>query len=75
MSYDAGECQADRMIAAHVRDHVGQRGEQRIGRILRAGVGVLNRSPANSPVFRSINAHLMEEPPTSMPTARTMYSI
>jgi hypothetical protein len=33
-------------------------------------VGVLKRSLANAPVFRSTNAHLMDEPPTSRPTAR-----
>src|ERR1700744_2437796 len=35
-----------------------------------AGVGVLNRSLANAPVSKSISAHLMEEPPTSTPTAK-----
>jgi len=35
-----------------------------------AGVGVENRSPANAPVLRSMSAHLMEEPPTSTPTAK-----
>ena len=35
-----------------------------------AGVGVLKRSLANAPVFKSTSAHLMDEPPTSMPTAR-----
>src|SRR3984957_1384072 len=32
-----------------------------------AGVGVLKRSLANAPVFKSISAHLMDEPPTSIP--------
>jgi hypothetical protein len=31
---------------------------------------VLKRSLANAPVFKSTNAHLMDEPPTSMPTAK-----
>jgi hypothetical protein len=31
---------------------------------------VLNRSLANAPVFKSISAHLMDEPPTSTPTAK-----
>src|SRR5271167_2904290 len=35
-----------------------------------AGVGVLNRSLANAPVFKSISAHLIDEPPTSTPTAK-----
>src|SRR3982075_2557222 len=35
-----------------------------------AGVGVLKRSPANAPVVRSTSAHLMDDPPTSMPIAR-----
>jgi hypothetical protein len=35
-----------------------------------AGVGVLKRSPANAPVFKSISAHFMDEPPTSTPTAK-----
>jgi hypothetical protein len=32
-----------------------------------AGVGVLKRSLANAPVFKSTSAHLMDEPPTSTP--------
>jgi hypothetical protein len=31
---------------------------------------VLNRSLANVPLSKSISAHLMDEPPTSMPTAK-----
>src|SRR6266404_1380311 len=35
-----------------------------------AGVGVLKRSPAKAPVRRSTSAHLMDDPPTSMPMAK-----
>src|SRR5271155_3829947 len=35
-----------------------------------AGVGVENRSLAKAPVPRSMSAHLMDEPPTSTPTAK-----
>ena len=34
-----------------------------------AGVAMLKRGPAKAPVVRSINAHLIDEPPTSTPTA------
>jgi hypothetical protein len=35
-----------------------------------AGVGVLKRSPANAPVLKSTSAHLIDDPPTSMPIAK-----